>query len=1455
MKPVEIEFLMRDHLSGGLDNARVKAGLLDASLKRAAITIGAVFSAGKAIEFGKLMMDVRGQIDSFQISFSTLIGDKGKAEAFFSELKDFAVETPLMLDDLAKGAQMMLGFGVDLERVMPVLKQIGDVTMGDPERFNSMVLAFSQMFAAGKLMGQDLLQMINAGFNPLMTISERTGRSVAQLKDDMSEGAISAEMVAQAFADATSEGGKFNGMLEKQSEGVRGMKSNYEGAVEDMLNDLGTKSQDLYIGGLKIATALVKNYNQVGKVLVTCTSVYGSYKAAVMAVHLAEKLRYQSTLIQMAGMTKMQAITDILRAKTAALNKTMLANPYVLVAMAVGTLITATVAYSKSCSALADEVERVNKREKEQADLLEERKSRIEELINTIQDENVTNEEKHEKLESLKSLMPSVFKQYETEKELIDGLTGARQAYNAELREEKSLRVTKNLEDDRQRLADLKDYLRLRQEFTRSGKSGMAPEDHDRYTTLDKRYKGEVQASRGTFQPFNHALKEMIKAMPATIDKDIEALRADTRNKWETAVQGMNADAARVMAKGYEDLLRASRGNGNEQVLLQGEIVPVSLEELEERLQLLNNRAKTVQENAVKDFLEDARVTWDAAKQAVKDIIVGRNDRDLYPDESAYESALSKARQAEASAKKRYEGMGGETSQGKINEVKRATEESNRLKVERDKRARQIEEHERELAARERASELEIREAKVNAMEEGFEKERAVISLQYDKMIEENRQRREQWVKELQGKTDLEFENLYPGSKKKGLVSPVVTSDDLSNGQKKLLQEHEDAAVAYKKNAEEKLLNDLLEKYRDHERQRVEINKKFDEERRAIETGDMDEGTRESSLAELERQRGEAIKRVNESEIEEMQKNSNFLVALFEEASSKSITEINRITRSTRELLSYLSSTSAKDITPRFGFSAEQLKTLKSSPKDLKAIKEAVDELYSIGVQKNPFASLIAGLKTIGKEGDTGEDLKRIGESAAVSADMVGGLAGNLAGMFEEMGNAEAADAMSGVQDVMGAISNIGQGFAKGGLIGGIAAAVGEAANFLGKAFAAESRHQEALKAIMNERIAQQREYNLLLLQQNLEYEKAETILGTDQYIKAVNAVQVMKDAYRQLQDEIAGTMEQQERFAYKNFGNDYFNRLFNKDYSVEKDTYSGLADIEIKTGHKKTGLFGWGKGKDIYSSILDVYPELLDANGEFNSSLAETIVNTREMSEEDKAALQNMIDLSRQAEEAWQEVRDYFSGIFGDLGNTLSDALVDAFRNGTDAAEGFTSAVTGMLEDLAEQMIYTVTLAPYIEKAQNDMLEIMKNEDLTDAQKFNNYTRILDNMTSGILGQQDTYNSLLEQYRDMAAGKGLNLWEKEGETQSGKTGTTVTASQESVTRLEGLYTSLLEYEINIDGNVESMAEGLSTAVGHLRKIEEHAGNSERHLEKIERSIGEMRDDISRIKRDGIKTS
>lgn len=263
--------------------AEAEGNKMDAVFSKLGKTMTGVFAGISIGNFIQQMTQVRANIEMLEISFKTLLGSEEKAASLMNDMRKYALNTPLLLKDIASGAQMLLGFNVEAERVMPILKQIGDISMGSAQRFQSLTLAFSQMSAAGKLMGQDLLQMINAGFNPLTVIAQQTGKSVAQLKEDMSQGAINSQMVADAFAAATGEGGKFNGMLDKMSKGLQGMKSNLQGAVEDMFNEVGRNSQGLIAGTLEFATEAVKNYKKVGEALTVLIGVVGAYKAAELA--------------------------------------------------------------------------------------------------------------------------------------------------------------------------------------------------------------------------------------------------------------------------------------------------------------------------------------------------------------------------------------------------------------------------------------------------------------------------------------------------------------------------------------------------------------------------------------------------------------------------------------------------------------------------------------------------------------------------------------------------------------------------------------------------------------------------------------------------------------------------------------------------------------------------------------------------------------------------------------------------------------------------------------------------------------------------------------------------------------------------------------------------------------------------------------------------------------------
>lgn len=715
-------------------------------------------------------------------------------------------------------------------------------------------------------------------------------------------------------------------------------------------------------------------------------------------------------------------------------------------------------------------------------------------------------------------------------------------------------------------------------------------------------------------------------------------------------------------------------------------------------------------------------------------------------------------------------------------------------------------------------SQLNAQKAVIALMEDGNAKELAQINANYDAKINEIRKRERELLQTLQNAEYEQWKQANPDYKKKGLqFTPTIVS---------LPAEHQSGfdkeysnAYQQQQNDTAKLLSGVLAKYRDFAAQREAIEQKMNDDISFLQKqrteANSDEIDRAIQVAKDKAK--EAIKAVTDEENKALAGQDNtFLKMLFGDISQMGFSELSGLVAQARQLRDYLSGKGDKDGI-KF-ISPEQLKAIEESPAELEKLKKALDHLLGTG-KKSDFEKIFDTFKKGFADLQSAKGFKGISGAIGTISGAAGDAAGELSEMFDAMGNTAVADALGGVQQVMNAVSNIGQGFAKEGIVGGIAAVVGEAVNFIGQAFSANQRHKEALKQVMNEAIAQQREYNLLLMQQNLLYEKATTIFGTDAYSKAANSVNVMKDAISELNEALKGTSEQQEKQNTKPILGRMMNGVTGY-YSELKSLYAGLADVDIKTGHKKTGLFGWGKGKDIYSSVLDVYPELISANGDFNKELAETIINTREMSDEDKAALQNMIDLAEQAEEAYEALNDYMTDIFGELGGSMSDALVDAFKNGTDAASAFADSVSDMLETLAEQMVYSVTLAPIMEEAQSAMLDVMKDTSLTDKQKYVQWTNILNGLVSDATEQQQIANSLYEAYQQAAKEQGFDIFKSDSSSQQSASGKGFeTMSQDTADELNGRFTALYESNLRIEATGQQQAAAVNQLCSYISSL------------------------------------
>lgn len=215
------------------------------------------FGASALVDFGRQAIDAQSKVEQLEISFRTLLGSQEKANALIAEIKSYGTVTPYDTEGLSQAARLMLSYGMSSSKIMPTLKMLGDIAMGDKDKLQSLTLAFSQMSASGRVCKEDLNQMVDAGFNPLQIISEKTGKSIGELTDEVSKGAISVQDIEQAFIDATSEGGKFHNMVNNMSDSIAGKTAQMTDNWENFKASIGGLLKPAYLGAIQTTTSAI----------------------------------------------------------------------------------------------------------------------------------------------------------------------------------------------------------------------------------------------------------------------------------------------------------------------------------------------------------------------------------------------------------------------------------------------------------------------------------------------------------------------------------------------------------------------------------------------------------------------------------------------------------------------------------------------------------------------------------------------------------------------------------------------------------------------------------------------------------------------------------------------------------------------------------------------------------------------------------------------------------------------------------------------------------------------------------------------------------------------------------------------------------------------------------------------------------------------------------------------
>ena len=867
------------------------------SWKKALAVIG---GAGVLKALGSEMIRVRGEFQSMQTAIETMVG-KDMAGQLIPQIKELAKISPLTMSDMVGAEKMMLGFNIQAEDTIKYLKAISDISMGESSKFNSLTLAFSQMSAAGKLMGQDLNQMINAGFNPLQIISEKTGKSIATLKDEMSKGAVSAEMVQQAFIDATSAGGKFYNMSENASKTINGQLSMMQDALDSVFNELGTKSESVIMDGIQMTTSLIQNYETVGKVLAGLVVTYGTYRTAVMLVTAAES---KHTLVEI-GLTNARLLA---RKAQLALNAAMLTNPYVALTVVIGGLATTMWAMSDSTTAAARAQKEYNGIKDAAFKKEQEHKLKIEELLTAARDESLATLTRQKSLEELRKEYPKIFEQYDIEKLKLENILKLKQKIN----EEDSRRSVQGRRDDynalNQTIANQRRYLQL---FDNPDlRKNMSDSDAE----IWKMFSGNqsyVQV-REQMEKNSELLKKYQKDM---LDDNISAYKSNLKNY---SKEKLEAELKLAQSS-------ASKRNG---FVVNGMMVKGG--DLESVISSINGAlAKKKSPTTYKQDYEKAKKDWDDAKKKLSEI---EKDKSKFTSKQ-YEEAKKRVETTE----KAYKNLGGITGSS----LTKQDNQTEKLRKQTDKYNALLDKQSLEQQRSAEDLQMEVDEARIKAMDEGSAKTIAEMELNFEKEMQAiDRQKKDALRKKVE-----DARAAWEANPKKKGKSFDATGIELSDNERKHFDELYKAAIANN----EKAYKDLTEQYLSYTDERLAIEKKFNDDiavlqearKKAEAKGDA------SEIAKIDRSVEKRTEVKNEDifklDAEQFKKNMNW-EQVFGNLDKVSTDTLKKLKVNLKDFIS-----SQKDL----------------SPENLKELVDAIERIDDKVSERNPFEAMSVSFKSL----------------------------------------------------------------------------------------------------------------------------------------------------------------------------------------------------------------------------------------------------------------------------------------------------------------------------------------------------------------------------------------------------------------------------------------------------------------------------------------------------------